>query len=70
MVVDIEQIREEEFILFRKAIRKFYKGRQDQYLEGLEKGLNPGRLIQTIQVIKSFVIRMLRSLCPLEAEKS
>jgi len=42
MVVDIEQIREEEFILFRKAIRKFYKGRQDQYLEGFRERIESG----------------------------
>lgn len=33
MVVDIEQIREDEFIKFRKAIKKFYKGRQDLYIK-------------------------------------
>jgi hypothetical protein len=44
MVVDIEQIREEEFILFRKAIRKFYKGRQDQYLEGFREKIESGEI--------------------------
>ena len=33
MVVDIEQIREDEFVKFRKAIKKFYKGRQDLYIK-------------------------------------
>jgi len=44
MVVDIEQIREEEFILFRKAIRKFYKGRQDQYLEEFRERIESGEI--------------------------
>lgn len=44
MVVDIEQIREQEFIGFRKAIRKFYKGRQDQYLEGFRERLESGEI--------------------------
>ena len=42
MVVDIEQIREQEFVSFRKAIRKFYKGRQDQYLEGFRERIESG----------------------------
>jgi hypothetical protein len=42
MVVDIEQIREEEFILFRKAIKKFYKGRQDDYLEEFRQRIESG----------------------------
>ena len=44
MVVDIEQIREQEFILFRKAIRKFYKGRQNQYLEGFREKIESGEI--------------------------
>jgi hypothetical protein len=42
MVVDIEQIREQEFVNFRKAIRKFYKGRQDQYLDGFRERIESG----------------------------
>jgi len=42
MVVDIEQIRENEFILFRKAIRKFYKGRQEEYLEEFRQKIESG----------------------------
>jgi hypothetical protein len=42
MVVDIEQIREEEFILFRKAIKQFYKGRQDDYLEEFKQRIESG----------------------------
>ena len=44
MVVDIEQIKEQEFILFRKAIRKFYKGRQNQYLEGFREKIESGEI--------------------------
>jgi hypothetical protein len=44
MVVDIEQIREDEFILFRKAIKKFYKGRQDDYLEEFRQRIESGEI--------------------------
>lgn len=44
MVVDIEQIRENEFILFRKAIREFYKCRQDQYLEEFKNRIEAGEI--------------------------
>ena len=44
MVVDIEQIREDEFIKFRKAIRKFYKGRQNSYLEEFRDRIESGQI--------------------------
>lgn len=44
MVVDIEQIRESEFVNFRKAIRKFYKGRQDEYLEDFRQRIESGEI--------------------------
>lgn len=44
MVVDIEQIREDEFVKFRKAIRKFYKDRQDEYLEDFRQRLESGEI--------------------------
>ena len=44
MVVDIEQIREDEFIKFRKAIRSFYKGRQDEYLEEFRQKIESGEI--------------------------
>ena len=44
MVVDIEQIREKEFALFRKAIRKFYKSRQDQYLKEFRNRIEAGEI--------------------------
>jgi hypothetical protein len=44
MVVDIEQIREDEFIKFRKAIRKFYKSRQDEYLEEFRQRIESGEI--------------------------
>ena len=44
MVVDIEQIREDEFILFRKAIKQFYKGRQDDYLEEFRQRIESGEI--------------------------
>ena len=44
MVVDIEQIREDEFILFRKAIRGFYKTRQDNYLEEFRQRIESGEI--------------------------
>lgn len=44
MVVDIEQIREDEFIKFRKAIRSFYKGRQDDYLEEFRQRIESGEI--------------------------
>jgi hypothetical protein len=44
MVVDIEQIREDEFVKFRKAIRKFYKSRQDEYLEEFRQRIESGEI--------------------------
>jgi hypothetical protein len=44
MVVNIEQIREEEFIKFRNAIRKFYKVRQDDYLEEFKQRIESGEI--------------------------
>jgi hypothetical protein len=44
MVVDIEQIREDEFILFRKAIKKFYKGREDEYFEQFREKIESGEV--------------------------
>ena len=44
MVVDIEQIREDEFVKFRKAIRKFYKDRQDEYLEEFRQRIESGEI--------------------------
>lgn len=44
MVVDIEQIREDEFIKFRKVIRKFYKSRQDEYLEEFRERIESGEI--------------------------
>jgi hypothetical protein len=44
MVIDIEQIREDEFILFRKAIKKFYKTRQDEYLEEFRQRIESGEI--------------------------
>lgn len=44
MVVDIEQIREDEFVKFRKAIRRFYKGRQDEYLEEFRQRIESGEI--------------------------
>jgi hypothetical protein len=44
MVVDVEQIRENEFVNFRKAIRKFYKGRQDEYLEEFRQRIESGEI--------------------------
>jgi hypothetical protein len=44
MVVDIEQIREDEFILFRKSIKKFYKERQDDYLEEFRQRIESGEI--------------------------
>jgi hypothetical protein len=44
MVVDIEQIREEEFISFRKAIKQFYKTRQDDYLEEFKQRIESGEI--------------------------
>lgn len=42
MVVDIERIREDEFVKFRKAIKKFYKGRQDLYIEEFKERIESG----------------------------
>jgi len=44
MVVDTEQIREDEFIKFRKAIRKFYKIREDEYIEEFKERIESGEL--------------------------
>ena len=44
MVVDIEQIREDEFVKFRKAVRSFYKGRQDDYLEEFRQRIESGEI--------------------------
>jgi hypothetical protein len=44
MVVDIEQIREDEFIKFRKAIKKFYKGRQDLYIKEFKNRIESGEI--------------------------
>lgn len=44
MVVDIEQIREDEFVKFRKDIRSFYKGRQDEYLEEFRQRIESGEV--------------------------
>ena len=44
MVVDIEQIREGEFVKFRKAIRIFYKKRQDLYLEEFKNKIESGEI--------------------------
>ena len=54
MVIDIEQIREEEFIRFRKAIRKFYKGRQDLYLEEFKQRIESGEIDPDDPNYKSF----------------
>jgi hypothetical protein len=42
MVVDIEQIREDEFVRFRKAIKKFYKSRQDLYIKEFKERIESG----------------------------
>jgi len=44
MVVDIEQIREDEFVKFRKAVRKFYKKRQDAYLKEFRERIESGEI--------------------------
>jgi len=44
MVVDIEQIREDEFILFRKAIKIFYKEREDKYFEQFREKIESGEV--------------------------
>jgi hypothetical protein len=44
MVVDIEQIREEEFVSFRKAIKQFYRTRQDDYLEEFRQRIESGEI--------------------------
>ena len=44
MVVDIEQIREDEFVKFRKAIRKFYKSRQDEYIKEFRQRIESGEI--------------------------
>jgi hypothetical protein len=44
MVVDVEQIREEEFILFRKAVKQFYKGRENEYFEQFSEKIQSGEI--------------------------
>jgi hypothetical protein len=44
MVVDVEQIREDEFKSFRKAIKKFYKSRQDVYLKDFKQRIKSGEI--------------------------
>jgi hypothetical protein len=44
MVVDIEQIREEEFVRFRKAVKKFYKGRENEYFEQFQEKIQSGEI--------------------------
>lgn len=44
MVVDIEQIREDEFVKFRKAIKKFYKDRQDLYIKEFKNRIESGEI--------------------------
>jgi hypothetical protein len=44
MVVDIEQIREEEFIRFRKAVKRFYKGRENEYFEQFHEKIQSGEI--------------------------
>lgn len=44
MVVDIEQIREEEFVRFRKAVRLFYKQREDEYFEQFQEKIQSGEI--------------------------
>jgi hypothetical protein len=44
MVVDVEQIREEEFILFRKAVKQFYKERENEYFEQFSEKIQCGEI--------------------------
>jgi hypothetical protein len=44
MVVDVEQIREDEFVKFRKAIRNFYKARQNEYLDEFRQRIENGEI--------------------------
>jgi hypothetical protein len=44
MVIDIEQIREEEFILFRTAVRRFYKSREDEYFDQFKDKIENGEI--------------------------
>jgi len=44
MVVDIEQIRENEFIKFRAAVRKFFKGRENEYLDQFKRKIESGEI--------------------------
>jgi len=44
MVVDVEQIREEEFIRFRKAVKQFYKGREKEYFEQFSEKIQSGEI--------------------------
>jgi len=54
MVVDIEQIREDEFIKFRKAIKKFYKGRQDLYIKEFKERIESGEIDPDASDYKEF----------------
>lgn len=54
MVVDIEQIREDEFIKFRKAIKKFYKGRQDLYIKEFKERIESGDIDPDASDYKEF----------------
>jgi hypothetical protein len=42
MVVDVEQIREDEFVRFRKAVKLFYKDRETEYLMNFERKIEAG----------------------------
>ena len=44
MVVDIEQLREDEFIKFRAAVRKFFKNREDVYFDELREKIESGEI--------------------------
>lgn len=54
MVVDIEQIREDEFVKFRKAIKKFYKGRQDLYIKEFKDRIESGDIDPDASDYKEF----------------
>lgn len=54
MVVDIEQIREDEFVKFRKAIKKFYKGRQDLYIKEFKERIESGDIDPDASDYKEF----------------
>jgi len=44
MVVDIEQLREDEFVQFRAAVRIFFKGREDIYLDEFREKIESGEI--------------------------